>query len=217
MTENTRKGRPFSMLDNSAADMAALRERLTKALLAGDAQAAAELNRLCPAGGAAGWKNEALDALTDRYLAGETPFCQLAAAAQAARALYDPKLKPIACCGAVKGNPSKAGRDYMMMLLTAWGVPALDLGTDVDAETFLDAIEAYEMKAAVLALFSDRDAECVLRLDALAKERDLRDRFSLLICGAGMEVERLNSLPIDFKDFRGPAVARWMVMNAWKS
>ena len=186
-------------------------EHLDSILLRGD-QAA--LKRM------AGAENQALlrrrDALlteaTREHLAGRLPFCQLTAIAQAAEALYNGSLPPVACCGAVAGNTSAISRAYMLMLLRAWGMPVLDLGTDVSVDVFLQAIQQNKLQFAVCAVFSAVDAEFVRRLHAEAVRQELRGQFRLLACGASLEHE---TLPLDTQETRTAAAAEWMV-RAWK-
>ena len=100
----------------------------------------AELLKTCDPSTLYQQKNALLEDLTNRYLSGALPFCQLTAFAHAAGAFFNNDLPPVACCGAASGNTSAAGRDYTLMLLSAWGIPTLDLGVDVSPEAFLSAI-----------------------------------------------------------------------------
>ena len=152
----------------------------------------------------------------DRYLAGALPFCQLTAFAHAAGAFPPPSLPPVACCGAASGNLSAAGRDYTLMLLSAWGIPALDLGVDVSAEAYLSAITENNLQYAVCVIFKAADAECPRRMHELAEARGIRGRFRLVVCGASeSETALLRDLPADFLTSRSAAAAQW-VMNTWK-
>lgn len=150
--------------------------------------------------------------VTREHLAGRLPFCQLTAIAQAAEALYDDSLPPVACCGAVAGNTSAISRAYMLMLLRAWGMPVLDLGTDVSVDDFIRAIKANKLRFAVCAAFSAADAEFVRLLHAKAEHLGLRGQFRLLLCGANPGEA---TLPLDTQETRSAAVAEWMVRK-WK-
>ena len=192
-------------------------EHLKAALLRGDRAAVSALLEKCPQATLTEQKNDFLNDLTDRYLAGALPFCQLTAAAQAAGAFPAASVPPVACCGAAAGNTSAAGRDYMLMLLSMWGVPTLDLGVDVSAETFVSAIAGNSLQFAVCVIFTAAQAACVRQIDTLAKERSIRQNFRLVVCGASPSEDGfLKDLPADFAAHRSAEAAQW-VMNAWKS
>lgn len=160
------------------------------------------------------WKNAMLREWTEAYKAGELPFCQLTAIAQAAAALDGGDAAPVACCGAVAGNTSSAGLQHTLMLLRAWGVPTLNLGVDVSAGAFLEAVERQGVRYAVCVGFSSADAGFVRLLHDQAEEKGLRGRFRLLLCGAALSAEDMAALPVDDPDNRAAAVTEWMV-DTW--
>ena len=188
--------------------------RLQEILLRGDRKAAAALADGCSPQMLL-QKNSVLRSLTDQYREGSIPFCQLTAACEAAASFYDTSLPPVACCGAVYGNTSPIGRNYMMMLLRAWGVPTLDLGTNVPPESFISAIRQHQLRFAVCVAFSGADLPVVRRLHELALSEGLRDRFSLLLTGVSPEPP-LDDIPVDFQEHSAAAVAGWMV-DTWNS
>ena len=191
-------------------------EHLKNALLRGDRAAVAALLNSHDPDALARQKNALLKDLTNRYLSGVLPFCQLTAVAQAASAFSNNALPPVACCGAASGNTSAAGKDYMMMLLSAWGVPTLDLGVDVAPEAFLSAITENGLQYAVCVIFTAADADCARRLHTLAEARGIRGSFRLAVCGASeSEDASLRVLPADFLTRRSVEAAQW-VMNTWK-
>ncbi len=192
-----------------------VRDALTAALKKGDADAVNSLKNTYPLQDLIRLKDEFLSGLTRRYMAGEAAFCEITAAAQASRALYDPSLPPKVCVGAVEGNQSGTGRDYMMMLLTAWGVPAMDLGLDAGPGKFLEAVREHDLKAAVCAIFSDRDFESVRELHRMAESEGLRDSFLLAVCGAEHGAYRAEDFRLDCPEHRAGAVAEW-VAHRWK-
>lgn len=192
-----------------------LREHLDRALLGGDRPAVEEMKKIVPRETLTGWKNALMTRLTDRYLKGSAPFCALTAAAQAARALYDPSLPPAACVGAVRGNESGTGRDYMMMLLTARGVPALDLGLNAGTDAFLGAVREHGLRIVVCAIFSDRDLESVAELHRKAEICGIREKFLLAACGAEHGSYRAEDFRLDCPEHRAAAVAEWAA-ERWK-
>ena len=181
------------------------------ALLRGDREAVAQLLSTDEAARLEKEKNGLLRELTDAHLRGELPFCQLTAAAQAACAFPLENQPFIACCGGVAGNTGAVGKSHVLMLLRAWGVPTLDLGMDVPAEAFLQAVEERGIRFAVCVGFSAADAEFVRSLHQKASEHGIRKYFKLMLCGATLSGETLAQLPLDFPDNRAAAVAEWMV------
>ena len=189
-------------------------DRLEEILLRGDREAAAALaEHRAPEMLLV--KNRVLHSLTDQYRAGKAPFCQLTAACQAAAAFYDAALPPVACCGAVCGNTSSTGRDFMMMLLRGWGMPALDLGTDVRPEAFLSAVREHGLRFVVCVAFSQADLEAVRELHRLALSQGIRDRFAMLVTGVNPDPAQ-GSIPADLQEHSAAAVAEWMV-DKWMS
>ena len=193
-------------------DCPATREHLTGILLRGDRAAALDMLKNGQRQALSACRDALMRDLTARYLAGEAPFCQLTAVAQAASVLHDPALPPVACCGALRGNTSAASHNFMLMLLRAWCMPTLDLGLDVAAERFLEAVERQHLPFAVCAAFSEADADRVREIHDLALRRGLRGRFRLAVCGARLE---LGGLPVDCPEYKTAAVAGWVV-RAWK-
>ena len=185
-------------------------------LLRGDRAAVAALLKSNDSEALVRKKNILLENLTNRYLAGDLPFCQLTAVAHAAAAFSNNGLSLAACCGAASGNTSAAGRDYTLMLLSAWGIPTLDLGVDVPPEAFLTAITENSLQFAVCVIFTAADAECARRIHVLAKERGIRESFRLVVSGVSeTEDASLRDLHADFLTRRSAAAAQW-VMNTWK-
>ena len=185
-----------------------------EALLRGDREAAESMLQAGAPGQLKNEKNALLRKLTDGHLRGEIPFCLLTAAAQAACAFPLENRPFIACCGGVAGNTSAIGKGYMLMLLRAWGVPALDLGVDVPADVFLDAAMAHHLRYIVCVGFSAADADFIQNLHRRAAEHGIREQFRLVLCGASLTPETLAALPLDYPDSRAAAIAEWMV-DTW--
>ncbi len=187
---------------------------LRDALLRGDREAVA---RMLHTGEPETWRREKdslLREVTDAHLRGGAPFCQLTAAAQAASAFPLPEQPSAVCCGGVAGNTSAISKNFLMMLLRGWGLPALDLGMDVPAAAFLEAVREHGVRFVVCVGFSSADGAFVRDLHRQAVEHGIRDRFRLVLCGASMTPEEMAELPLDFLDNRAAAVAEWMV-DAW--
>ena len=188
--------------------------RLQEILLSGDREAAAVLAKGCSSQMLL-QKNRVLHSITEQYRDGSIPFCQLTAACQAAAAFYDASQPPVACCGAVYGNTSSTGRNFMMMLLRGWGVPALDLGIDVPTEAFISAILQHHLRFIICVAFTQEDLAAVRQLHEQAQSLGLRDRFSLLVTGINPDPSQ-GVIPVDYQQHGAAAVAEWVV-DAWNS
>ena len=191
------------------------RERLADALLHGDRAAVSALMETGNRQRLVRWKDKIMSELTSQYLAGSIPFCQLTAVSQAAMPLCRAEDTPVACCGAVAGNTSAIGQNYMMMLLRAWGVPTISLGTDTAVDAFLQSVAQYGLRFVICVVFCDTDIAFIRQLDAEARRRRLRERFCLLMSGFCPDQSTLASLPVDCPDSRAAAAAEWVV-RAWK-
>ena len=161
------------------------------------------------------WKNALMDELTDEYIKGNVPFCQLTAVSYAAQAIKNSNEAPVACCGALSGNTSAAGSDHMMMLLNAWGVPCIDLGLDVEPDKFVDTVSENGLKYVICMAFNEENAQGIRRVDELAVKQGIRKQFSLLLCGIMLPEEKTRELHLDCEEFRTATAARWIGMQ-WK-
>ena len=198
--------------ENSPLESCGARDRLEAAVLSGDRAGAEGILRTVGRGIAIEWKNSLLSRLTADCLNGRGPFCQLTAAAPAACAGFDEQAPPVACCGGIAGNTSTTGRDFMMMLLRAWGVPSMDLGTDVPEHAFLNAVADHGVRFVICTAFSRADLKRIRVLDKRARELGIRDRFSLLVSGAQLEHGGDDAVS-DCPDHRAAAVAEWVVQR----
>lgn len=192
-----------------------IREHLRGALLRGDRSATGEISRQVPMSELRLFRDELLEELTDQYLSGSCPFCQLTAVAEAACVLAESG-PPIVCFGSLAGNSDDTGRNFIRMLLRAWGMPALDLGADVPEERFLCAVVEQKIRFVIVTAFSADDAGAADRLHRAAVRRGIRERFDLLLCGAKVPVEVQKRLQLACTDHRAAAVARWVV-RAWRN
>ena len=114
-----------------------------------------------------------------------------ARAMSAGIAILEPKLvevgnEPIgkAVSGTVKGDLHDIGKNLVAMMLKGAGFDVIDVGTDVDADTFINKAE--EVGADVIcmsALLTTTMPYMQTVIDTL-KERGLRDKYIVMIGGA---------------------------------
>ncbi len=188
----------------------AVRTELKNAMLRGDRPKALALLQSHDRKSLIQWKNEIMTALTEEYLAGGIPFCGLTAAAEAAAVFRDASMPPVACCGALKGDPDTTSLDYLQMLLHAWGVPCVSLGSGVPAERFLDAVREKSVRFVICAAFREADLKELRLLHEQAVREGLRDGFRLLISGMTPDQTAAYEQMLDHHDHRAAAAAQWV-------
>ena len=201
----------LAMLDlTSFHTSSAQQEHFIQALLHADRASVQELIRSVPIDCLLQWKTRYLMELTDQVLSGRAPFCLMTAAAYAAEPLAASDRHPVCAVGAVETNPGSSGCNYMLMLLHAWGIPTLNLGTSVRAETFLTAVKQYQLPFLICVTFLESDLTCVREVHAQAVEQEIRPQFQLLT--SGVDPQRIQpAVPVDCKEYRAAALARWVV------
>lgn len=191
-----------------------VRTLLRDAMLRGDRREVLALTRVHDRERLIPWKNGIFSALTEEYLAGGASFCTLTAAAEAASALCGAGASPAACCGALKGDPDTTSLGYLQMLLRAWGVPCLCLGSDLPAESFLAAVRERSVRFVICSAFREEDLKELRRLHEEAVRTGLRDRFRLLISGMTPDQTAAYEQYLDHHDHRAAAAAQW-VAEQW--
>lgn len=128
-----------------------------------------------------------------------------ARAMSAGIAILEPKLveignEPIgkAVIGTVKGDLHDIGKNLVAMMLKGAGFEVIDIGTDVDADTFIGKAE--EVGADVIcmsALLTTTMPYMQTVIDTL-KERGLRDKYIVMIGGAPINEAFAEQIGADF-------------------
>ena len=203
----------LAMLDLSSFHTSSVQqEHFIQALLHADRASVQELIRSVPVARLVQWKTCYMQELTDQVLSGRAPFCLMTAAAYAAEPLAASDRHPVCAVGAVETNPGSSGCNYMLMLLRAWGIPALSLGTSVRPEAFLTAVKQYQLSFLICVTFLESDLACVRALHAQAVDQGLRQQFHLLM--SGVDPQKIQpAVPVDCMEHRAAALARWVVMQ----
>ncbi|MGL5514499.1 MAG: corrinoid protein [Sporomusa sp.] len=99
--------------------------------------------------------------------------------------------------GTVKGDLHDIGKNLVVMLVESGGFNVVDLGIDVPAENFVEAIK--EHKPAVVglcALLTTTMMEMQVAIDAI-KEAGLRDQVKILVGGAPLYPEFAEKIGAD--------------------
>jgi corrinoid protein of di/trimethylamine methyltransferase len=166
---------------------------------------------------------KALDALTetikqvgDRFGRGELWLPDLVGAAdamQAAMPIIEEELKRTGAkretmgtvvAGTVFGDIHSIGKSMVCTLLVAGGFEVHDLGVNIKAEEFLEAMEKYQADIlAMSALLTTTAAEQKKVIDAL-KEKDIREKVKVMVGGGAITAEFAESIGADGYDPTAP-------------
>lgn len=109
----------------------------------------------------------------------------------------DAQSKGVAVIGTVKADNHDIGKNLVSIMLQGIGLQVIDLGTNVDADAFCDAVE--ENNADILALSAlltttmPEQGRVIERL----KERNLRERVYVMVGGAPVTQSFADSIGAD--------------------
>ncbi len=166
---------------------------------------------------------KALDALTetikqvgDRFGRGELWLPDLVGAAdamQAAMPIIEEELKRTGAkretmgtvvAGTVFGDIHSIGKSMVCTLLVAGGFEVHDLGVNIKAEEFLEAMEKYQADIlAMSALLTTTAAEQKKVIDTL-KEKGIREKVKVMVGGGAITAEFAESIGADGYDPTAP-------------
>lgn len=128
-----------------------------------------------------------------------------ARAMNAGLSILEPKLVEVgneslgkAVIGTVKGDLHDIGKNLVAMMLKGAGFEIVDVGTDVDADTFISKAE--EVGADIIcmsALLTTTMPYMQEVIDSL-KEKGLRDKYIVMIGGAPVTEDFANQITADF-------------------
>ncbi len=137
-----------------------------------------------------------------------------ARAMSAGLSILEPKLieignEPVgkAVIGTVKGDLHDIGKNLVSMMLKGAGFEVIDLGTDVDAETFISKAE--ETGADIIgmsALLTTTMPYMKNVIDTL-KEKELRDKYIVMVGGAPVNEAFAEQIGADFYTADAPSAA----------
>lgn len=125
----------------------------------------------------------------------------------------DTKKKGRVVIGTVKGDLHDIGKNVVSVMLGAAGFDVVDLGIDVSADSFVEAVR--ENKPDILgmsALLTVTMPEMELVIDALKKAR-LREKVNVILGGAPITSEYAKKIGAD--DAASDAVYGVRICNSW--
>ncbi|MFN8453239.1 MAG: corrinoid protein [Anaerolineae bacterium] len=196
-------------------------ENLRKAVIEYDAQAAAEwaqqalTERIDPL--------EALDALTEaiRYIGdlfgrGELWLPDLIAASEtmsAATKILEEEIRRsgtrqktlgVVVIGTVAGDIHDIGKNMVATLLKAAGFEVHDLGINIQADKFVEAIIKHEAQILALSALLTTTAPQQRKVIDLLKEKGLRNQVKVMVGGGGINADFAASIGADGYDPTAP-------------
>ena len=99
--------------------------------------------------------------------------------------------------GTVKGDIHDIGKNLVGMMMEGAGFEVIDLGINVEADTYIDAMEEHEANIlGMSALLTTTMPYMKVVIDTM-KERGIRDDFIVLVGGAPLNEEFSNSIGAD--------------------
>jgi len=196
-------------------------ENLKRAVIECDAEAAANWARKAVEAKidplkAADALTEAIRQVGDRFGRGELWLPDLVGAAdamQAAMPILEEELKRIdakretlgiVVAGTVFGDIHSIGKSMVCTLLTAGGFEVHDLGVNIKAEEFLEAVEKYQADVlAMSALLTTTVIEQRKVIDAL-RAKGIREKVKVMVGGGAITAEFARSIGADGYDPTAP-------------
>jgi corrinoid protein of di/trimethylamine methyltransferase len=196
-------------------------ENLKRAVIECDAKAAASWARKAVEAKidpikAANALTEAIRQVGDRFGRGELWLPDLVGAADAMQAAMpileeelkrtDAKRKTLGTvvAGTVFGDIHSIGKSMVCTLLTAGGFEVHDLGVNIKAEEFLEAVEKYQADIlAMSALLTTTALEQRKVIDAL-KAKGIREKVKVMVGGGAITAEFAKSIGADGYDPTAP-------------
>jgi len=196
-------------------------ENLKRAVIECDAEAAASWARKAVEAKidpikAADALTEAIRQVGDRFGRGELWLPDLVGAAdamQAAMPILEEELKRIdakretlgiVVAGTVFGDIHSIGKSMVCTLLTAGGFEVHDLGVNIKAEEFLEAVEKYQADVlAMSALLTTTAIEQRKVIDAL-RAKGIREKVKVMVGGGAITAEFARSIGADGYDPTAP-------------
>ncbi len=124
--------------------------------------------------------------------------------------LIEEDIKPLGkvVIGTVKGDLHDIGKNLVAMMLEGAGFEIIDLGTDVSAEKFVDAVKDNEAQfIGMSALLTTTMPAMRTTVEAL-KESGVRDKVTVMIGGAPVTQNYADEIGADIYAPDGPSAAR---------
>jgi len=109
----------------------------------------------------------------------------------------DQKSKGKIVLGTVKGDLHDIGKNLVGMLIESGGLEVINMGVDVSAEDFIDAIIEHEPDILALSALLTTTMPAMKDIIELLEEEDLRDKVKVIIGGAPVSREYADEIGAD--------------------
>lgn len=112
-------------------------------------------------------------------------------------AVADQKSQGKIVLGTVKGDLHDIGKNLVGMLIESGGLEVINMGVDVSAEDFIDAIIEHEPDILALSALLTTTMPAMQDIIELLEEEELRDKVKVIIGGAPVSREYADSIGAD--------------------
>ncbi|NVM31565.1 MAG: corrinoid protein [Candidatus Helarchaeota archaeon] len=97
------------------------------------------------------------------------------------------KYKATVICGVVRGDIHDIGKNVVKLFLEASGYKVIDLGRNVPAEKFVDAVKEYQAEVLALSTLMSPTLESMSEVVDLLKSQGLHEKVNVIIGGAATD------------------------------
>ncbi len=110
--------------------------------------------------------------------------------------------------GTVQGDIHSIGKTMVAALLTAEGFDVRDLGIDITAEAFVEAIKTYEADVLALSALLTTTAPEQRKVIETLKQQGLREKVKIMVGGGAINAEFAENIGADGYDPTAPGAAK---------
>ncbi|MCB8815940.1 MULTISPECIES: cobalamin B12-binding domain-containing protein [Desulfosporosinus] len=112
-------------------------------------------------------------------------------------AVADQKSQGKILLGTVKGDLHDIGKNLVGMLIESGGLEVINMGVDISAEDFIDAVIEHEPDIVALSALLTTTMPAMQDIIELLEEEELRDKVKVIIGGAPVSQEYADTIGAD--------------------
>ena len=109
----------------------------------------------------------------------------------------DMKKKCSLVIGVVEGDTHDIGKNLVKIMMEASGYEVIDLGRDIPAKDFVDAVVEHDAQAVAMSTLMTTSMENMEQVIAELKERNLRDQVKVIVGGGPLSPGYSNKIGAD--------------------
>jgi len=110
--------------------------------------------------------------------------------------------------GAVYGDIHTIGKTMVATLLTAEGFVVYDLGINVTSETFIEAVDKYNLDILAMSALMTTTAPEQRKVISALKDKGIRDKVKIMVGGGAITQEFADGIGADGYDPTAPGAAK---------